>query len=283
MYPRVRGQHSLPFVIYIFVTIVQSCTGKYHDFVAISFENLEAGVQSYRPLSKHLVSMVLSAEAWRSRSVVAWTHFTTIPRVYCTMCSCHSHACIASIFVNCSSIAGQETLIWHDNVRFQCGCGTVFVIFVLDYYLSALFLFPLCLHPQHSYLSYSITPHLYIPLPPSHILCYPYFPTPTYFIAPPLFFTPVKRTSNQKAVPRHSPDPTATVQGPPKTDDGYFTKGASAWRPSSDQGGADEEDCHACYAVWEDYYWHGTAANGTCTCPLWPAVVECGCHGNSNG
>ena len=40
--------------------------------------------------------------------------------------------CIASIFVNCSSIAGQETLIWHDNVR---SCGTVFVIFVLDYYL----------------------------------------------------------------------------------------------------------------------------------------------------
>jgi len=43
---------------------------------------------------------------------------------------------IASIFVNCSSIApGQETMIWHDNVRFQCACGTVFVIFVLDYYI----------------------------------------------------------------------------------------------------------------------------------------------------
>ena len=41
--------------------------------------------------------------------------------------------CIASIFINCSSIVGQETLIWHENVRFQCPCGTVFVIFVLDH------------------------------------------------------------------------------------------------------------------------------------------------------
>ena len=40
--------------------------------------------------------------------------------------------CIASIFINCSSIAGQETLIWHENVRFQCPCGTVFVILVLN-------------------------------------------------------------------------------------------------------------------------------------------------------
>ena len=38
--------------------------------------------------------------------------------------------CIASMFINCSSIAGQETLIWHEDVRFQCPCGTVFVIFV---------------------------------------------------------------------------------------------------------------------------------------------------------
>lgn len=48
------------------------------------------------------------------------------------------------------------------------------------HFIAALFLFPLCLPPHHSYLSYSITPHLYIPLPPSHRLCYPYFPTPTY-------------------------------------------------------------------------------------------------------
>ena len=48
--------------------------------------------------------------------------------------------CIASIFINCSSIASQETLIWHENVRFQCPCGTVFVIFVLDHYRS-LFIF----------------------------------------------------------------------------------------------------------------------------------------------
>ena len=39
--------------------------------------------------------------------------------------------CIVSIFINFSSIADQETMIWHENVRFQCPCGTVFVIFVL--------------------------------------------------------------------------------------------------------------------------------------------------------
>ena len=50
--------------------------------------------------------------------------------------------------------------------------------------------FPTLPSSSTCHLSYSITPHLYIPLPPSHVLCYPYFPTPTYFIAPPLFFTP---------------------------------------------------------------------------------------------
>ena len=39
----------------------------------------------------------------------------------------HMWTVIVSIFVNCSSIAGQETLIWHDNVRFQCVCGTACV------------------------------------------------------------------------------------------------------------------------------------------------------------
>ena len=40
--------------------------------------------------------------------------------------SCRSYLdSIASIFVNCSSIADQETLIWNENVRFQCSCGTV--------------------------------------------------------------------------------------------------------------------------------------------------------------
>ena len=43
-------------------------------------------------------------------------------------------------YVKCSSIASQVILIWHDNVweRFQCACGTVFVIFVLDYFLLQL-------------------------------------------------------------------------------------------------------------------------------------------------
>ena len=85
---------------------------------------------------------------------------------------------------------------------------------------------------------------------------------------------PGKGGSNQEAVPRHSSDPAAAVQGLAETNDSHHPKGAPAGRHQTDQGGTDEEDCHARHAVREDHCGYGTAANGE-WCVV--DVLGCGC------